>query len=166
MTWSTITWTPRVEWVLLPVKKLSDADFKVYKDKTGDEIKEHSVFPMYRTLNVLWCTSLRLVPADTTFGVFQIEFRIPRSETFSSPPATNPGSIIIIFVGPPRGLLEIMPIPCTGFKCQVLHQPPWSFGFDSLIPTHTRGTREQRRALPVLKYRVPLRVPSPVFTGA
>ena len=57
MTWSTITWTPRVEWVLLPVKKLSDADFKVYKDKTGDEIKEHSVFPMYKTLIVLWCNN-------------------------------------------------------------------------------------------------------------
>ena len=35
----------------------------------------------------------------------------------------------------------------------VLHQPPWSFGFDS----QSRGTRENRRTVthPVLKYRVP-----------
>jgi hypothetical protein len=57
MKWSTITWTQKVEWVLLPVKKLSDADFKVYEDKIEDEIKEHSVFPMYKTLNVLWCNN-------------------------------------------------------------------------------------------------------------
>ena len=125
-----------------------------------------------RSIRFSRCTRLSMFCGALHYGSFPrtrpLEFpnRIPRSETFSSQPATDPGSIIIIFVGPPRGLLEIMAIPCTGFKCQVLHQPPLSFGFDSLIPTHTRGTREHRRALPVLKYRVPLRVPSPVFTGA
>jgi hypothetical protein len=57
MTWSTITWTQNVERVLLPLRKLSDDDFKVYEDKIVDEIKEHSVFPMYKTLNVLWCNN-------------------------------------------------------------------------------------------------------------
>ena len=57
MTWSTITWKQEVKDVLLPVKTLSDADFKVYEEKIEDEIKEHSVFPMYKTLNVLWCNN-------------------------------------------------------------------------------------------------------------
>jgi hypothetical protein len=57
MTWSTITWKQDVKVVLLPPKTLSDDDFKVYEDKIKDEIKEHSVFPMYKTLNVLWCNN-------------------------------------------------------------------------------------------------------------
>ena len=57
MTWSTITWEQKFQTVLLPIKKLSDADFKVYENKIEDEIKEHSVFPMYKTLNVLWCNN-------------------------------------------------------------------------------------------------------------
>ncbi len=52
LTWSTITWTQEVETVHLHVKKLSDADFNVYEDKIEDEIKEHSVFPMFKTLMV------------------------------------------------------------------------------------------------------------------
>jgi len=54
MTWSTITWKQEVKEVLLPLKKLSDDDFKVYEEVIIAEIKEHSVFPMYKTLNVLW----------------------------------------------------------------------------------------------------------------
>ena len=90
MTWSTITWTQKIDAVHLPLKKLSDDDFKVYEDKIEDEIKEHSVFPMYKTLNVLWCNNHKKLK--------NLE-RASKSETYKgilSPQADEPKEKLIM----------------------------------------------------------------------
>ena len=87
MTWSTITWTQKIDTVHLPLKKLSDADFNVYEAKIEDEIKEHSVFPMYKTLTVLWCKNdkklknlLRASKSETYQGILSPKADEPKEK--------------------------------------------------------------------------------------